>query len=754
MSFNKLTTFKVEGTDVELLDGDLIKTASVKLPEGHQYDPDYIYLRVKAVSAGEFWGCNKNFDYFPEAELKQWYKTFLTAHVFKNHENKKIEDSIGDVLAAEWIDDMKSVYLTIRIDRRIAPTIVRGFEKGFMTDVSMGCRVDHVVCSYCGKSAKTRFDYCDHLKSMKGKVMNDGKKVYEINIGPKFHDISAVLNGAERTAKAEGIHMPQSKTASGVSTGIEKKASFEAATNEVIEMYRYQNQRVSDIVNTTVSVMEKVAKDESIKQTDVDNAKDSIKNKAISEGIKEFATSKLDSLEKIIDTLKYDYTEYMDKEKCTSIGAKLRQIAKSTKTPIEQVVSQFLKVVDISAIQLSPVEMHYVVMEALDRDTININKIPFNCNKGDISEAEQLMDEMAPACKTQDCISAIKSIMNYCDESGHDEFSTEPVKKIRVIISSKSPSMPMDNDLLQSKIMSEIVESLLPLRSNHRKFLMPRLEKIRIRSMQPMDNSNQFLPVKMLRLGGGNEVSLPMMLTALLSACHENERVASYNDESVHRGMAKFANYFDDSHVSNGLTKVAGPIGNTLTSAKVMFNGIPVIYSYSALQRSRLNNGEDISSFNRFVAENPTNAAFLFSLSTPALIGGYKAAKPLAKNMLKTISKLASESEDLFTNNIIDDELITLGYTREQIQNAKYASVLTEVGKDDVADKVLAFSNADRRIIDDYLKTASACYKIDFEKQANNTNISNVRFQMGESQGSVYLKDAIIASSLMSGLEM
>ena len=90
---------------------------------------------------------------------------------------------------------MKCVYLVIRIDRRVAPTIVRGYEKGFMTDVSMGCRVDHVICSYCGQKAKTRFDYCDHLKTMKGKIMDNGKKVCEINIGPKFHDISAVLNG-------------------------------------------------------------------------------------------------------------------------------------------------------------------------------------------------------------------------------------------------------------------------------------------------------------------------------------------------------------------------------------------------------------------------------------------------------------------------------------------------------------------------------------------------------------------------------
>ena len=52
MSFNKFTTFKVEKDDVELLDGNLIKTAAMKLPDGFTYDPDYLYLKVKAVSAG------------------------------------------------------------------------------------------------------------------------------------------------------------------------------------------------------------------------------------------------------------------------------------------------------------------------------------------------------------------------------------------------------------------------------------------------------------------------------------------------------------------------------------------------------------------------------------------------------------------------------------------------------------------------------------------------------------------------------
>jgi hypothetical protein len=49
-----------------------------------------------------------------------------------------------------------------------------------MTDVSMGCRIQHSVCSICGNKAKTKFEYCDHIKYMRGKIFNDGKKAYEI----------------------------------------------------------------------------------------------------------------------------------------------------------------------------------------------------------------------------------------------------------------------------------------------------------------------------------------------------------------------------------------------------------------------------------------------------------------------------------------------------------------------------------------------------------------------------------------------
>lgn len=224
--FNKVTSFSIDRDNVEILDNELVKTASeILLPEGHEYDPDFVYMKVRAVSAGEYWGCNKNADFFPEEELKKNYKTFFDAHVFKNHENKEVEKAIGDVLDAVWNDEMKYVELFIRVDKRIAPTIARGFEKGFMTDVSMGCKIDYSICSICGNQAKTQSQYCDHIKYERHKVRDDGKKVFEININPRFHDISAVLNGADRTAKMTGLFISGTKVAYHEDENMEKCAS-------------------------------------------------------------------------------------------------------------------------------------------------------------------------------------------------------------------------------------------------------------------------------------------------------------------------------------------------------------------------------------------------------------------------------------------------------------------------------------------------------------------------------------------------
>ena len=63
-------------------------------------------------------------------ELKKSYKTFLTnAKVFKNHQNKKVEDAIGDVVEAIWNDEMKYVELLIRVNKEVAPSICKNLRQ-------------------------------------------------------------------------------------------------------------------------------------------------------------------------------------------------------------------------------------------------------------------------------------------------------------------------------------------------------------------------------------------------------------------------------------------------------------------------------------------------------------------------------------------------------------------------------------------------------------------------------------------------
>lgn len=82
------------------------------------------------------------------------------------------------------------------------------------------CKVPYDVCSICGNKAKTRAQYCDHLRYHMNKIPPGyNKKAYALNLQPKFFDISFVLVGADRIAKVmkKIAHVPMEKTAFGLS---------------------------------------------------------------------------------------------------------------------------------------------------------------------------------------------------------------------------------------------------------------------------------------------------------------------------------------------------------------------------------------------------------------------------------------------------------------------------------------------------------------------------------------------------------
>lgn len=765
MSFNKFTTFKVEKDDIELLDGELLKTAAMKLPDGFTYDPEYLYLKVKAVSAGEYWGDNKNNDYFPEAELIKFYKTFLSAHTFKNHENKKIENAIGDVLVAEWSDKMKCVYLIIRIDRRIAPSIVRGYEKGFMTDVSMGCRVDHVICSYCGQKAKTRFDYCDHLKTMKGKIMDNGKKVCEINIGPKFHDISAVLNGAERTAKVEGLYIHGDKVAYEENSSLEKTASFKNSFDSM-DFFKTATESKREELNMEViaSSMEKKKEDT---PKDVEKVKDNLQKKVMGNALDDIAKKNLDSLEDVINTIKAKYTKYWDRSMCTGIGRSLRDIAKSNGVSPEKVFAQFLKVLDVAAIELSPLEMHDIFFETMNFDSHDLRQFKLKGNDKIITNSDKIVDSLGVK-GVPTAIKVVTALRDMCETEGFSSLEDKPAAKIRAVIIRTSPKIDHSREIggLGEEIMSKVVRGLLESRSNHRGFLIPRLTKIASGEVVPVDNSVHFAPIlmsKMEKVASAQDLVIPAIMSSVLYSAYQNERIDMLNSGELNDSINKMAFMMDDSCL---LEKTAGkklvrPVGAIAT-------GIPLMFSYSALQRARINNGEQISSLNRFIAENPANAAFLSSFLTA--MGASKINKHApqiikgTKNVAKALAKKANEEYNMFKDDSIDSAMIDKGYDNESIKTIKLASMLTGMGKEDIAEQMLVNNDLSYCDMEEYLKTASSCFTIEIEKNASNLAKAVSKSVLGDivmqntKKGSIaasipgYILDGVVLAGIGKGL--
>ena len=186
----------------KLASGGLSDEIKQYINENIEKHPDYKFVLVSAVGAGEIWGPNINGDYFPEKEIIEHHETFENmGHAFKQHENKNPDNAIGDILLSHWNEDMHRVELIVRLERAEAPRICQDIDNGKIWDVSMGCKVPYDKCSICGNKAYSTDDYCIHIKNKKNEVLPDGRKVYMINIRPRFFDISFVRIGADKTAK-------------------------------------------------------------------------------------------------------------------------------------------------------------------------------------------------------------------------------------------------------------------------------------------------------------------------------------------------------------------------------------------------------------------------------------------------------------------------------------------------------------------------------------------------------------------------
>lgn len=165
--------------------------------------PGRIYVHILAMGAGEYFGANRNADYFPEDNLIKYFKTFETspAHIFKHHVNKNPDIAIGKVIFAVYNERMHRVEVIAWIDKEKGRDVVEKIERGEFPSTSMACHTPYDTCAICGNQARSRAEYCTHLKNELGRVYPDGRKVMAINNGPlKFFDMSYVFKPADVTS--------------------------------------------------------------------------------------------------------------------------------------------------------------------------------------------------------------------------------------------------------------------------------------------------------------------------------------------------------------------------------------------------------------------------------------------------------------------------------------------------------------------------------------------------------------------------
>jgi hypothetical protein len=165
-------------------------------------NPDMMYLHINAMGAGEYYGSNKNGDYFPEENLIRYHKSFETSgYIYRHHINKDPAKSLGKVIFSTYNPRMHRVELIAEVSKLLGKDIEEGIAINNYPLTSMGCKTPYDVCSICGNKAHNKDQYCKHVTAGVNRMMGDGSKVMLINEAPlTFFDLSIVLRPADITS--------------------------------------------------------------------------------------------------------------------------------------------------------------------------------------------------------------------------------------------------------------------------------------------------------------------------------------------------------------------------------------------------------------------------------------------------------------------------------------------------------------------------------------------------------------------------
>ena len=729
MAFDKLIPAKIAEYkifDVNSRD-ELVKEASdVDFPEGFVFDPDFLYLWIRIVSAGEFYGSNNNADYFPESELVEYFETFNEAHPFKNHENKNVENAIGKIFTVRWNPVMKCVELLKGIDKKRSPEIARGYLKGYLTDVSMGCKVPYTVCSICGNKARKRSEFCDHVKYYRNQLLSTGERVYEINYKPKFHDSSTVLRGAERVAKAFFIidSPPKDDT---IITSFRKAASNGKSTR-YIPISQHETEKLASYQETIHPLLKEASN--KIEYDSPMMRKIAELEKELTGKLLNIVSSpdkeELPKMNQMLEVIKFLTEKRMDDDSLINIAESVKEVASENNVPISRAFSTLIGVAELMGIEFFPNELHTLLTHLTDAK-LN-EKINFNGSriKGTVFPSDYVtkMNRALEMFNTPSSYSDPASLLNIYNDAAHRtrDFLESP----REFISSipDSDGMNFHPPVRMIRIIRKTLEPLSTVRSYHPEHLYPRLSVV----------LNGHKPII-----GGPEVHNDLGMLSSPACVGDLLGGLAFSLYEKMRPSIKMTPLFKVANEATyGFTKTA-----SIPAWKLALVGVPAAYGASAFQKSRRDNGRYLSDAENFVADNPhmvAGAALLGSKPASMVTRGIsntagkakdgvkkakdKITEPFRKESSESIESLVKTAEPYPTGdfNVFGDYEVLKTYASEtgaspeEASAVKMATLLSLGGMKKEAYQIQDFYNIPNQEKERFLKIAANHMEQELEK--------------------------------------
>ena len=190
---------------------------------------------------------------------------------------------------------------------------------------------------------------------------------------------------------------------------------------------------------------------------------------------------------------------------------------------------------------------------------------------------------------------------------------------------------------------------------------------------------------------------------------------------------------------------------------KAHLTAIPLVYGYSGYQRSRINQGENVSNLNRYVAENPDNAVIIQAILAPKVYKSgakvadavFKKSKDFLAKAIKTSSKYYVKTAGEYNGDLFKDAcfdaFVAKDFTPRQIGALKIAATLLYTGNQSDSDAVLEKVALTKEHLDSYLQSAGDYLTIKInEKLAG--DIASAEFSQKASQK---LQEDLTANSIL-----